>query len=143
MSWPGTLQTGRVSDPMHVADWMQTLTRLAGSEPTADPQWDGIDAGAMLGFSSGSGQEDRAMYWCFRANEMAVLSGGLKLIAREHEEDGFEGIELYDMDADPYETTDLAAKRPEAVRDLLDLMRAERRIDGSAARPDAAEAQPV
>ncbi len=143
ISWPGTLQTGRVTDPMHVADWMPTLTRLAGCEPADDPHWDGIDAGASLGLSSGSTSEDRTIYWCFRANEMAVLSGGLKLIARELEAGRFEDIELYDIDADPYETTDLAAKRPGAVRDLLELMRGERRNDGSAARPDAAEAQPV
>lgn len=143
MSWPGTLDAGRVAAPMHISDWMPTLTRLVGCEPADDPQWDGLDAGAMLGFSSGSGQEDRTIYWCFRANEMAVLSGGLKLIAREQESGDFEDEELYDIDADPYETADLAPTRPEAVRELLGLMRAERRNDGGAARPDAADAQPV
>ena len=67
----------------------------------------------------------------------------MKLIAREEEDGSFEDIEMYDIDADPYETTDLAAKRPEAVRELLELMKAERQTDGSAARPDAAEAKPV
>lgn len=142
VNWPGTLGPGRATAPMHVSDWMPTLTRLVGCEPADDPRWDGIDAGPLLGFSSDAAQRDRDIYWCFRANEMAVLSGGLKLIARE-QEGRFEGIELYDIDADPYETTDLAPTRPEAVQDLLELMRAERRLDGSAARPDAAEAVPV
>ena len=142
MSWPGTLEPGMVTAPIHVSDWMPTLTSLVGCEPTDDPQWDGIDAGTMLGFSSNFGQPDRAIYWCFRANELAVLSGGLKLIARE-QEGSFEDIELYDIDADPYETTDLAPTRPDVVEDLLDIMRAERQRDGSAARPDADEAVPV
>ena len=143
MSWPGTLEPGRGTAPMHVSDWMPTLTRLVGCEPSEDPQWDGIDAGALLGLSSNPGQQDRSIYWCFRANELAVLSGGLKLIAREREEGSFEGVELYDIDSDPYETTNLASTQPEAVRDLLELMRAERRLDGRAARADAAEAKPV
>ena len=143
ISWPGTLEPGRVSDPMHVSDWMPTLTRLVGCEPSDNPYWDGGDAGAMLGFSSGSHQQNRNIYWCFRANDMAVLSGGLKLIARERQEGSFENVELYDIDADPYETTDLAATRPDAVRDLLELMKAERHVDGSATRPDAADAKPV
>ena len=43
---PATLDPGRVTAPMHVSDWMPTITRLVGCEPAEDPQWDGIDAGA-------------------------------------------------------------------------------------------------
>ena len=121
VSWPGTLEPRRVTTPMHVSDWMPTLTNLVGCEPAGDPQWDGIDAGGMLGFSSDPGQQDRSIYWCFRANELAVLSGGLKLIARE-QEGRFEGIELYDIDADPYEATDLAPTRPKDVENLLEII---------------------
>ena len=142
VSWPGTLDPGRVTAPMHISDWMPTLTRLGGCEPADDPRWDGIDAGPILGLSPVAAQQDRSIYWCFRANELAVLSGGLKLIASE-QQGRFEGIELYDIDADPYETTDLAPSEPGIVENLLAIMRAERRRDGSAARPDATEAVPV
>ena len=75
VSWPGTLDPGRVTVPMHISDWMPTLTRLVGCEPADDPRWDGIDAGPILGLSTGAAQQDRSIYWCFRANVLAVLSG--------------------------------------------------------------------
>ena len=47
-NWPGRLAPRRVTAPLHAADWMPTLTKLAGWQPPADLQFDGLDVWPLL-----------------------------------------------------------------------------------------------
>lgn len=43
VNWPGVLKPRRLTAPLHVADWMPTLTKLAGWQRPTEMKLDGLD----------------------------------------------------------------------------------------------------
>lgn len=110
-NWPGHLQPSKVTIPVAHADWMPTLTKLAGWKPTKDLQWDGQDMWPVI-----SGQvkkvEPRSIYLPL-PNQWAVIRDGWKLIARKKGNDS-----LFNLEADPSEKHNLAAAEPKRLAEL-------------------------
>ena len=133
INWPGTLQPRKLKHPVQVVDWMPTFAALVGYTPAVDPRWDGVDIGPLL-----KGQVEqvdrRAMFWNFRGNSFGVRQGDWKLITGEEMDPG--QAELFNLGADPYETRNLAAREPERVHQLLEIVAAERQLDGTSRRSD-------
>jgi choline-sulfatase len=113
VSGPGVRAATRVADPVTLADVAPTVMRLLGGTMK---DVDGVDLSAALG---GGAVPRRELYaesfaplvefgW---APLRSVRSGKWKLIAAPRPE-------LFDIEADPGETTDLAAAQPSIVRDL-------------------------
>jgi arylsulfatase A-like enzyme len=126
-SWPAKLKPGKCSAPLHIVDWAPTFCALAGCQPKPSPNWDGMNAWPLL--SSAAEAEPRLLYWTapgFRAS--AVREGDWKLIVQGA--GAAAKSELFDLAADPNETTNLAGKHPEKVADLqrklADVSRADR-----------------
>jgi arylsulfatase A-like enzyme len=121
-NWPGRLAPRALSAPLHAADWMPTLTALAGWKPEAAPAFDGRDVWPLL-----AGAEEkpapRTIYIPL-SNGAAVLRGEWKLI--EH---GKKKPELYRITADPFEKEDLAQREPERVSELQAVLAELRRGD--------------
>ena len=118
VSGPGARAAGRVGDPVTLADIAPTVMRLLGA---AIDGTDGVDLSAALG---GGAVPRRELYaesfapllefgW---APLRAVRSGQWKFVAAPKPE-------LFDVDNDPAEATNLASSQPTQVRDL------ERRVD--------------
>ncbi|MCC7333896.1 MAG: sulfatase-like hydrolase/transferase [Pirellulaceae bacterium] len=44
VSWPGKLSPSRIEAPVHITDWMPTLCRLVGYQPSFASilRWDGL-----------------------------------------------------------------------------------------------------
>jgi len=122
-SWPGQLAQRKVTAPMHAADWMPTLTKLAGYTPTTDLKWDGMDIWPLL---SGAVEKPapRTIYVPL-PGAAAVLHGDWKLI--EHKKGG--KPELFNLIDDPYEKIDQAAKQPEKVKEIELVLEALRKND--------------
>jgi arylsulfatase len=151
--WPGRIAAGATCDvPVIGLDWYPTLVEIAGAAPP-DRTLDGTSLVPLL---TGSGPIGRdALYWHFpayleaRARKEdpwrttpcgAVRSGDLKLI--EFFEDG--RLELYDLEADPGETTNLVAARPAAAAALhRDLRRWRRGINAAMPRPNDRPERPA
>jgi arylsulfatase A-like enzyme len=107
---PGRVPVGRTSDAVW-AHWdvLPTLADLAGATPPAG--LDGISvAGALAGESVPA---ERPLYWEFheRGFEQAVRMGKWKAVRHGLDQP----LELYDLDADLSETTDVAAANPGVV----------------------------
>ena len=104
--WPGHVAAGRVSDELTASiDLFPTLAALGGAELPADRTIDGVDLSDLL--LDGGATSPRQVFWYYRMNDLeAVRAGRWKLhIAKSGEPvDG-----LYDVVADPAESTDLAA----------------------------------
>jgi len=126
--WPGTVPAGTVrDDPWAYSDLLPTFAELAGVPLPAGAQFDGHSIAALL--RGGAAPQRPYFYWELheRASLQAARFGRWKAVRNGPSA----AIELYDLDADPGETRNLAAEHPEHVR------RAEE-IFSEAHRPDPA-----
>lgn len=129
--WPGKLKGGRVSDEiLTTMDLLPTFAHLAGATLPSDRTLDGKDAtGFLLGESDTSPRDDYLYYTGCRLT--GVRSGKWKLVLpRPAAPPGtgwwgrmiekVEDIQLFDFNADPGETTNLAEQHPDTVAELME-----------------------
>lgn len=115
--WPGHVKAGSVSD--HIAyfgDWMATAAELAGASLPSGR--DSISFVPTLRGASSGQREHEFLYWEFheRGFSQAALYQGRWKGIREGRLSA--PLVLYDLQNDPGETTDVAAKHPEIVARL-------------------------
>jgi arylsulfatase A-like enzyme len=113
VSWSGTLQPKVVDEPLHMVDVMPTLLALAGAQGSTDHPMDGKDMWGTLADGKPSPNDDVLIdVEAFRG---AIRKGQWKLVKVAL----LPGkTELFDLAADPGETTDVAERHPDVVRDL-------------------------
>lgn len=119
--WPGRIVAGRVSGALAAGfDLYATFASVAGAELPADRIVDAIDLTPLLtGASEESGRDTFYYYASYKL--MAVRKGDMKLVLPGPPGPGEEKTMLYDVNADPGETTDLAPERPAVVAELQQL----------------------
>lgn len=117
--WPARIRAGQVSD--HVSafwDFLPTAAGLAGVAPP--PRIDGISFAPTL-TATGTQRAHEFLYWELQLEQQARQAvryrnwKGVRI-------DLDQPIELYDVQADPGETRDLAAVHPDVVREIGALM---------------------
>jgi arylsulfatase A len=121
--WPGRVEAGSVSD--HVSafwDVMPTFAELAGR-----PSPEGIDGVSFLPTLLGRPDQRAAnpLYWEYHGlwnGAQAVRLGRWKGVRLGGHDDPDAPVELYDLDADPRETSDLAAEHPDVVARIRAVM---------------------
>ncbi len=113
--WPGHVAPGRVTDELAASiDLFPTLAALAEAEVPADRTIDGIDLGPLL--FDDANASPRGTFWYYAMNDLeAVRSGPWKLHVAKA---GAAITELYDVEADRGESTDVANDHPEVVNRL-------------------------
>lgn len=121
--WEGRINPGTTSDHMAAFyDVLPTFCDIAGVEVPEDT--DGISfLPALLGKEQ---QEHEYLYWEFPAygGQQAVRMGRWKGVRRDISK-GNLTIELYDLEKDIAETTDVAAQFPEVVAKIEEIMKKE------------------
>lgn len=119
MRWPGQVPAETTySRPVSTLDAFMTIAQAAGVMLPVDRRYDGVD---LVPYVRGAVQTDPhdALFWRAQGHR-AIRVGRYKLIS-----DTRTGSRaLYDMEADPYETTDLLADRPALADDLEQRFRA-------------------
>ena len=121
--WPGKVPAGRVNDAIFATiDFMPTFANLCGFTVPGDRRIDGIDQTELLLGKRETGRD----YFYF--NNAGVRKGKWKYLkpnAHFHgyavEDDRKKVDELYDLESDLGETTNLAAKHPDVVSELRQL----------------------
>jgi len=125
-AWPGTIPAGRVSaHPWAHWDMFPTLAEAAGL-----PAPKGLDGVSMLAALRGaSAPRHDFMYWEFheRGFQQAVRMGRWKAVRTAKDA----ALEVYDLEADPGEKTNVAPANAPIVRRIEDYLRT--------ARTDSAE----
>lgn len=127
--WPGRIPAGTSCDAtMSEIDVLPTLVKLAGGEVPADRKIDGMDVWPLLSGKSKESPHEALFY--FSGNQLAaVRSGPWKLMiqpggkgkgknAASQPVKKATGPELYNLDRDIGETTNVADKNPEVVKRL-------------------------
>ncbi len=116
LRWKGTIPAGQTyENPVIQLDILPTALAAAGA--TIDPAWklDGVDLKPYL-TGQNTGKPHETLYWRF-GQQWAIRKGDWKLVVANG---GGGKPELYNLAEDLGEKTDLAASRPEKLRELRD-----------------------
>jgi len=127
-NWPGHIAANSTNrEPMHAVDWYPTLLKLAGasSEQTLAP--DGLDIWPTL-VKGAKSPHDAILLMGTVPGKAAIRIGDWKLLVNASEKDAEEataddgkssgGVELYNLTDDIGERNNLAASRPDKVKEL-------------------------
>jgi arylsulfatase A-like enzyme len=113
LRWPARVAGGRAfARPVSALDVFATIVATAGVELPGDRVYDGVD---LQPFVHGEkiGDPHDALFWR-TGGHRAARAGRYKLLR-----DTTTGsVALFDMESDPYETTDLSATSPEIAMEL-------------------------
>ena len=133
VKWPGVTPPGSVCDtPIISVDFFPTIATLVGLDasklPTKGPL-DGLDLSGLLK-DPDAGLEREALYWYYPHYDLrgarpggVIRAGDWKLIERYDNGQ----IELFNLEEDPGEKTDLAGKMPDQAARLKRMLAAWRR----------------
>lgn len=109
--WPGHIEPGVADDLAASFDLFPTFLKLAGLNERSDLKLDGADLTARL--LDGEPVPARTLFWRMR-DRRAVRQGPWKLVAL-----GAAAPELYNLENDIGETTNVADEQPEIARGLI------------------------
>ena len=118
--WPGKTKPATTCDvPSYFPDWFPTLAEIGGGNLPTDQVLDGIDLSGVLEGQLAP-QRTEPMIWDFNGygGIVAVRDGKWKAIRRDTKKKKPRDWELYNLDEDRNETTDLAAENPAVVKQL-------------------------
>jgi arylsulfatase A-like enzyme len=133
---PGTVASGVESDEIvRTLDFLPTFAALAGAEVPTDRIIDGKDVTELLHGVEGAKSPSNTFYYYMRTQLVAVRKGDWKLhlpleektfsdwdvITRDEDILDLNKGRLYNLKMDIGETTDVYAKHPDVVNDLLAL----------------------
>ena len=127
-TWPGHIPAGTtVKEPMHAVDWYPTLLKLAGASLEQKLALDGLDVWPMLTEGAKS-PHDAILLAGTVPSKAAIRMGDWKLLLNASEQNAEEAspsgdqatakVELYNLAEDISESKDLAASRPEKVKEM-------------------------
>lgn len=115
ISWPGHIPAGQIiNEPLHMVDWFPTLVGQAGGKVDGDKPLDGKDLWPLLTTKAASPHSDILIN--VEAYRGSVRKGKWKLL---HTATWPQKTELYDLDADLSEKTNVAKDHPEVVQELM------------------------
>lgn len=112
-NWPGRIQPGDAEGMMHVVDMLPTLAALAKADTKETKALDGMDVWQALGAGLASPRDE--MVYNVEPTQGALRDGKWKLYWQPTLPPR---IELFDLEADPFETTDLSKKESAKLAEL-------------------------
>lgn len=111
-NWPRHIRPGEAEGMMHVVDMLPTLAKLAGARLESSKPLDGRDIWPALAL--GQAGRDEVIY-NVEPTQGAIRDGKWKLVWQAVLPPK---VELFDLEADPSETTDLSTRHPDKAADL-------------------------
>jgi arylsulfatase A len=132
--WPGRIPAGRVCEvPVIGTDLFPTLLRIAGAPIPKDRTLDGVDISPLLTGQATAVERPIPLFWRLDMApyglHLALRRDNWKLLASRD----FSKFELYNLKADPRETTDLCEREPKifaAMRQELAQLNAQVEAEG-------------
>jgi arylsulfatase A-like enzyme len=129
-TWEGNIKPGTVvTQPLHIVDWYPTLLNLAGAKLDQPLPLDGRDAWQTITAGAPSPHEDILLNTspkggAIRAGDWKLVINGSTTVHGDGDDEPATSstagtkVELFNLIEDPSESTNLAEKHPEKVKDL-------------------------
>ena len=115
--WPGKLAAGgKVAAPLHMTDWYPTILSLAGAPLEQPLPIDGKDIWPTISKNKPSPHDEILIN--VDGPQGAIRRGNWKLVDAAAPDEKKRTVELFDLDSDPNEKTNLAEAKPDIVADL-------------------------
>jgi arylsulfatase A-like enzyme len=110
INWPGKIQPSEVKQAVHIIDWFPTLANVIGFHPEQAIDWDGLDLSPVL-FEEGA-LVDRDLYWIWshKINRWALRHQQWKIVKYGSGEPKIKDWQLFNLEQDPEEKNNLAAR---------------------------------
>ncbi|MCU0784151.1 MAG: arylsulfatase [Verrucomicrobia bacterium] len=122
VNWPGHIPAGKtIDEPLHAVDWYPTLAKLAGATPQQTLPLDGFDIWPVL--TAGAKTPHDALILCgTQRGQAAIRMGDWKLLVgaggNAKGTKAKESDQLYNLAEDIGETRNLAADKPDKLKEL-------------------------
>ena len=122
-TWNGRIPAGSVvREALHIVDWYPTLLKLAGARLEQPLPLDGRDAWPTLAHGKPSPHDviliNTALHnGAVRARDWKLILNG-QVMDTDPKPEGPPVVELFNLADDPHEKRNLAAQRPDKVREL-------------------------
>ncbi len=120
--WPGTIQAASVTD--HISAFWDVVPTMADLLSQAAPeQVDGISFLPTLKGNASGQKQHEYLYWEFlRGREQELFSRAVRMGKwKAYQEEGHT-LEIYNLEEDPFEQSDLAATVPSIVKSIERIM---------------------
>jgi len=123
--WPDRLAPSKIESPTHAIDWLPTLAKPVGVETEGNDQLDGQDIWPLLNGTKHD-PPPRSLYWAVYEDRrwLAVRHGPWKIVKFRDRP-----WQLFDLENDPREATDVASQHPDTLQKLLAIYDREMRKD--------------
>ena len=112
--WPNKVPAGATSDlPFYFADFLPTVSDIVGVRP---PDYtDGLSILPTLTGNTSKQKKHPYLFWSHQAGRLdhAVRAGKWKAVKR-----GSNAVEIYNLDTDPSETTNIASSNPTIAQEM-------------------------
>ncbi len=123
VNWPGKIASKQIDSVQHIIDWLPTIAGILGVDPTVpdgQPTLDGQDFSAQLLTDAKSTTDAREIYSLHRPNtdKWALRVGDWKIVSYKNSQPETEDWQLFNLDEDPAETTNVAQMYPDHVTRL-------------------------
>ncbi len=141
--WPGRIAAGKETQELVTSmDLLPTFAKLAGSGPPENRKIDGVDVWPLLSGEAGAKSPHDTFFYYRTSQLRAVRSGKWKLhlpvnllALNPGTRNVFAKLELYDLEVDKEEATNLAAEHPDVVARLMEIADRARDELGDVGRP--------
>lgn len=125
--WPGHIPAGMTTDHISVQyDFMATLAELTGKPAPAS---DGVSFLPVLLGKTAQQKKHDYLYFEFpeKSGQVAIRIGKWKGVKSNLKKDRSAPWELYDMEKDEKETTDLSSQHPDLIQRMEEILKKEHR----------------
>jgi len=126
--WPNRVKAASVSDYVcYFPDFLPTIMELIGAKAAIPRDVDGVSFAPTLLGKTDAQKKREYLYWEFPSygGQQAVRLGNWKAVRRDLVKKGVIKTELYDLEHDPGEKTDVAGKHKDVVEMMEQIMKNE------------------
>lgn len=110
---PGKVPAGKVNNIIYFPDFMSAFASITNAKKYLPQHIDGMDISPLF-YGKKIDTDNRYLYWEFPGKQKAIRFGKWKAESIGKNKP----IELYNIESDPYEKTNLAEKEPKLLKQL-------------------------